>query len=318
MLGVGALLVGLAPGLVDHPLVAPAAAAVLGGTPAGQLPHLALWHGVNTPLLMSLAVMGAGLVLYRWSGAFIRFLKSIPGRINVNAVYDWSVEALVTYSERLTGRMFTGFTRDAYAWFMGFFLAILALGLAVVGGVSVEVLDLAPVTWYELLLVGMALAGSMGLLWLRTRMAAVLSLSLVGFSVLAFFVVFRAPDLAMTLLIVEIVTLVLVLLAFVHLPRLKPEATPRGEARANALLSIGSGAAVTLLMLGGLALKTEDFAVARYFLDYSKELGGGFNVVNVILVDFRGLDTMGEITVLGLAALGVYMLLNLRTRRGSR
>src|SRR5690606_28910229 len=109
-----------------------------------------------------------------------------------------------------------------------------------------------------------------------------------------------------------------VLLAFVHLPRLKPETAPPSAARANALISIGSGAAVTALMLGGLALRTEDFAVARYFLDYARELGGGYNVVNVILVYFRGLDTMGESTVLGLAALGVYMLLNLRTRRGSR
>lgn len=312
VLGGLALLFGLAPGMAGRTVVLPGAAAVLGGDPGI---HLALWHGINAPLLLSSAVIAGGLILYRQLPVLLRIVHGVPGRINVNAVYDWAVDALVIYSERVTQRMMTGFTRDYFAWFQWFFLGIIILGAAAVGGISLNNLDLAPVTWYEGLLALTALAGGLALLWLRTRMAAIVALGMTGFALVAFFVVFRAPDLAMTLLIVESATVILVLLAFIHLPRLREEVTRPPAARANALVSIGSGLAVTMLMLGALAFPAGESVLARYFLQNSRELAGGYNVVNVILVDFRGFDTMGEITVLGLAAMGVYMLLNLRARK---
>src|SRR5690606_5760598 len=115
--------------------------AVLGSRPDIGL---ALWHGVNPPLFMSLAVIVIGMLLYSRRESLVKVLKAVPGRVNVNAIYDWAVDALVVYAERLTNRMFTGFTRDYFAWFQAFFVGLIVLGLAVGGGVSLRDLDLAP------------------------------------------------------------------------------------------------------------------------------------------------------------------------------
>jgi multicomponent Na+:H+ antiporter subunit A len=152
-------------------------------------------------------------------------------------------------------------------------------------------------------------------LLLPTRLGAVISLGLVGFTIVLLFTLFRAPDLAMTQLIVETVTLIIFLLVFIHLPRLLKGGYERRRASANAVVSVLSGVAVTVLMLAALSAPMPD-GVSSWYLANAVDLAGGRNVVNVILVDFRALDTLGEIVVLGLAALGVLMILSLRSGAG--
>lgn len=179
-------------------------------------------------------------------------------------------------------------------------------------------LDLSPVGPYEIVLALVLIGAALGVVLLPTRLAAILSLSGAGAVVFLFWVNLRAPDLALTQIIVETVSTVLFLLAFAHLPELKKETPSGSEKLVNILVAGASGLLVTLLMLSGNATGLFDPVIADYYLQQSLPLGGGHNVVNVVLVDFRGFDTMGEITVISIAALSVYALIKLRLgKRGS-
>ncbi len=148
-------------------------------------------------------------------------------------------------------------------------------------------------------------------LWQRHRLAAVVALSVVGLFVSLTFVRWSAPDLVLTQLSVEVVTIVLLLLALFFLPQQgTAESSPVRRGR-DLLLALGLGGGVGLISWGMLTRPYD--TIARFYMENSLPGGGGANVVNVILVDFRGFDTLGEITVLAIAAIGIYALLdNLR------
>jgi multicomponent Na+:H+ antiporter subunit A len=146
---------------------------------------------------------------------------------------------------------------------------------------------------------------------LKSRLAAIAALGVVGYGVALIFVLFGAPDLAMTQFLVETLTVILFVLVFYHLP--EPRAVSEQVARwRDAALAVAVGAVMTALVL----VSTPEHypPISAFFVENSVPRGHGRNVVNVILVDFRGLDTLGEITVLSVAAVGVYALLKLRRR----
>jgi multicomponent K+:H+ antiporter subunit A len=185
-------------------------------------------------------------------------------------------------------------------------LVPLAPGVAGVqiSGTPVDPLSLIGVT---LLLA----AGLLTVLWHRHPLKAVIALSVVGLLVSLAFVRFSAPDLALTQLSVEVVTIMLLLLALFFLPqRCAPESSSWRRAR-DLALSLATGCGVGLAAWG--MLTGPHASISGFFMDQSLPGGGGKNVVNVILVDFRGFDTLGEITVLAVAAIGIFALLyNLR------
>ena len=134
-----------------------------------------------------------------------------------------------------------------------------------------------------------------------------------GFFVAFFFVLFRAPDLALTQLVVETVTTALFLLCFYHLPQLRKEVSRIRFKAVNAIISIGVGVVVTIVALS--ANGNHLFESISGYYENAYELAGAKNIVNAILVDFRGFDTMLEILVLTIAGLGVYTLIKLRLPR---
>lgn len=125
------------------------------------------------------------------------------------------------------------------------------------------------------------------------------------------FVLYRAPDLALTQLIVETVTVALFLLVFYHLPKLRKKDQPVSTQVLNVIISVGFGALMTMVAISAHSSKWFD-SIAEYFVKNSYKLGGGDNIVNVILVDFRGLDTLFEIVVLGIAAMAIFGLIRLK------
>jgi multicomponent K+:H+ antiporter subunit A len=141
----------------------------------------------------------------------------------------------------------------------------------------------------------------------RQRFMALLMLSVVGLIVALTFVKFSAPDLALTQLSVEVVTIVLLLLALYFLPSITPRESGAGRHTRDLVLAGLAGVGAAGLAWAVLTRPYE--SIAGYFLENSVPGGGGTNVVNVILVDFRGFDTLGEITVLAIAAIGIYALL---------
>jgi len=156
-------------------------------------------------------------------------------------------------------------------------------------------------------------ASALAVIFLRHWSAQLISLSIAGFLITFYYVIYQAPDLAMTQILIETVTLILVLILFNRFYRETQLSETRGQAtpsiqRTRAVLAIGSGVIVTLLILLFSASPAPD-PMGDRFLATSEELAHGTNAVNTILVDYRGFDTMGEVSVLVIATLGCIGLL---------
>ncbi len=298
--------IGVAPFLAE-PLVKQVTAAVLGN--AAELPyaHLKIWHGLNTALAMSAAAVVGGLLLLLAFAPLARAWAA-GGPPAAKTLYDGVIWAAVTVAQRITGRLHDGaLTRyaaifavtvvavGAHAWFSGR-----------TGAPAREMLPIQPMAVVGWVL----LVAATGVLIYnhRNRFLVLVLMGIVGLVISVGFALFSAPDLALTQLSVEVVTVILLLLALNFLPRTTPVQSPPGRRFRDGVISIAAG-----LGAGGLiyALMIRDFVAAPisgYHLENSYYGGGGTNVVNVILVDFRGFDTFGEIIVLGIAALIIYAI----------
>jgi multicomponent K+:H+ antiporter subunit A len=297
--------IGVAPFLAE-PVVGPAAAAVTGG----RLPdyHLALWHGPTPALLMSAVAMAGGFLLFLAFRPAQALRLALP-RPEAKAIFDRWVAAAVAAARLGTDALHNGSLQRTLLVAV---LVMLAVGwIGFMGGShgpgarpTLPANILACVLW--LLAVGTALAV---LAWHRHRLLALVLTSVVGLVVSLTFVQFSAPDLALTQLSVEVVTTILMLLALNYLPQTTPP-EPSAWRRVRDLAIAGaSGLGIATALY---AVLTRDLAstIATWHLAESKPGGGGTNVVNVILVDFRGYDTFGEIIVLGIAALAIFALLD--------
>jgi len=143
----------------------------------------------------------------------------------------------------------------------------------------------------------------------RTRLGAVTALGVVGYVIAMIFVLFGAPDLAMTQFVIETLTVILIALTFSHLPPFRAE-SPLWVRMRDLTFAVMGGSVMTVLTLTALSARHQE-SVAKYYLAHSYDMAHGKNVVNVILVDFRGIDTLGEITVLAIGALGAFALLRM-------
>lgn len=301
------LLVGVWPALIVGPLLAVAAKATLGG----PLPaySLAVWHGFNLPLLMSAIALTGGLLAYAGRRTVFRAQARLSPGIVAQKVFEGFISGLFGAARRITDAIDNGSLQRYTLLLVGTALVLGIWPFLVSNGLSLRA---APVQPWDATTGAIWLLAAVGALatvaWERSRLIALVAVGVVGLAVSLFFVRFSAPDLALTQISVEVVTVVMLLLALRYLPaRGAPEG---GGARA---VRDGFVAAFAGLGVGALAwgLLTRPFdSISAYHLAQSKPEGGGTNVVNVILVDFRGFDTLGEITVLGIAALGIYLLLD--------
>lgn len=311
------LLVGLVPTLTVEPILVVAAAGVLQGPVPAH--NLAIWHGFSPALWMSVIALGGGVLLYLARRPLYALHERWGGRVQGRVLYDGLLGLAFALARGLTRRLDRGSLRRMLLVFV---LAALGLGAAgylggALGGAGLPG-GLAGLTGPRALLPvdGLSLLAALGLIaaavWAlalhRERLVALILTGAVGLVVALAFARFSAPDLALTQLSVEVVTLVLLLLALYFLPQHTPlESSWALRARDLALaMAAGLGAAA----LAWAVLTRPYESIAGYFIANSVPGGGGANVVNVILVDFRGFDTLGEITVLALAALGIHALLD--------
>jgi multicomponent Na+:H+ antiporter subunit A len=163
---------------------------------------------------------------------------------------------------------------------------------------------------YEWLLAAMILLAAITAVLSRSRLGAAAALGVVGYGVALIFVFFGAPDLAMTQFMIETLTVILFVLVFYHLPRFAVLSERLAITR-DAILALSLGGLITTIVLIGSGIQLYP-KISEYFVETSLPLGHGRNIVNVILVDFRAFDTLGEITVLAVAGIGVYALLKLK------
>jgi multicomponent Na+:H+ antiporter subunit A len=303
------LMLGIMPYWVD-PLVSAAVMAISGQE--SEL-HLALWHGWNTALALSGASLLLGIGLYLTWSTIHRHHDRYAWLLRLGPAhgYELSLRALNALAAGQTSVLQSGYLRY-------YLLIILATMLALVGGtlLSRGNLDIpheiAEVQFYEFGLVFLILIASLFAVTAKGRLAAIAGLGVVGYSVALVFVLYGAPDVAMTQFLIETLTVILFVLVFYHLPE-SPELSSRTARVRDAALALVVGALMTALVLVAVDVQYHK-PISHYFVDNSVEQAHGRNVVNVILVDFRGLDTLGEITVLSAAAIGVYAMLRLRPR----
>ncbi len=316
LLMIPVVLIGVAPFLAE-PFVKLVTAAVLGD--AAELPyaHLKIWHGLVPALYMSIIAVVGGLIMLALFTPALRLWDSLP-RPEAKPIFEAVIAAAVRSAQGLILPLHNGaFSRYAAIGTVAIVVAgYFAWSTGTVGAATYTNQKVDPVLisgW------AMLVAATIGMVFLhRNRFLSLILMGIVGLMVSIGFVFLSAPDLAMTQFTVEVVTIILMLLALNFLPKTTPiESTVLRRMR-DAGVAIAGGLASFALAYHYLLRDPVATPISEFHLANSYKGGGGTNVVNVILVDFRGFDTFGEIIVLSIAALLIYALtetlLNSRVR----
>ncbi|MCG3401645.1 Na+/H+ antiporter subunit A [Staphylococcus massiliensis] len=301
---------GLFPNILSKPIIEPAANAISHSDKAHAEFHL--FHGFTPAFFSTLFIYVLGILLiltfHRWVGK----LHKHPERFMLNNWYDQIGRYTPFYSTKLTRTYMTGFIRNNLVIIFSMLILITAVTLIFVD-FSLDFEKVSSVRTFEAITVVMITIASIMIVFARSRLFSIIMLSAVGYSVAIFFIFFNAPDLALTQFVVETISTALFLLCFYHLPNLSRYNEDRSFKVVNALISIGVGAVVTIL--GLIAYGNKHFpSIAEFYQKHVYDLAEGKNMVNVILVDFRGTDTLFESSVLGIAGLGIYTLIRLRAK----
>jgi multicomponent K+:H+ antiporter subunit A len=316
------LAVGVAPQWTVAAPLALAAQAALYGHPGPALPtyHLALWHGLNLPLLMSALAVVLGTSLYFGLQRVVN-LHHVTRQHPLVRFLRWAVwgtHEILAAAQAMAMALARGVTATLQNGKLQHYLRLL-LGVALAAGTlpflgtrlphdAPPFLPGAP----TFAVVAVALSGYAATLATvvahRQRLVAVLMLGAVGLVVCLAFAWFSAPDLAITQLLVDMVAVLLMTQALRWLPAQGERETSRGMRVVDAAIALGAGTGLAALAWQVLAHPST--SIADYYLQAARPLGGGGNVVNVIIVDFRAFDTLGEIVVLVIAALTLHALLS--------
>ena len=305
LLTVGA---GLGPGVVAGLVAGATSALDHSAAPGG----LSLWHGANPALGLSVVTVAAGAVVFR----AMPVLERLGGRLerlpSATAVYQATLTGLLRTADRVTGVLQSGSLPAYLAVILT--TAVVLPGFALAAGARLPVPADRAGSPLEAAVGALVLGSAVGTATARRRFAAVLFLGGVGFGMAVLFLLRGAPDLALTQLLVETLAVVIFVLVLRHLPtHFEPVHWPLQQA---ARLAVASGVGVFVAVFSLVAAGARHAEpVSRAYLDLALPEAGGRNVVNVILVDFRAFDTLGEITVLAVAAMGIASLVR-AGRRG--
>ena len=279
--------------------------------PGGADYHLALWHGVNLPLLLSVFVLAAGTVAFFTRGRLRRVRVGYQPLGNADRIYDAIVRAADVLAVRVTSVTQRGSIPATQSVILST-LVLLPVVMLFLGARDRPEFALWD-TPLQLVVGLIILAAALSATVLRNRLAAVLVVGVTGYGCGAVFVFHGAPDLALTQFLVETLTLVIFVLVLRALPAEADAANVTRHRLPRAALALSVGAAVTTLAAYAMAARTTT-PIATLLPDAAYERGHGANTVNVLLVDIRAWDTMGEISVLLVAATGVASMV-FRNRR---
>jgi multicomponent Na+:H+ antiporter subunit A len=307
VLGILSLVAGVAPQVVNELLISPAVRSLDAGAPG--LP-LKLWHGFNAVLGLSVVTVIAGLLMHWRRHWFQSLAEKGAGlaRFGPGAIWQHLWNGLLRFADMVQKGLQTGNLRHYLRMIIAASTALLlfrvlpALPLLRPG----SELELRV---FETVMVFSMLAAALIAAVTHSRITALLSLSWVGLGITYLFVDFGAPDLALTLILVEALTVVLFAVVIVRLPQIHERDTRRSRVSDGFLACLAGGAAGLVVWKAAHVRLYE--SISGEFMARSFPEAKGQNVVNVILVDFRAFDTLGELIVLGVAALGVYALVRL-------
>ncbi|WP_100406716.1 Na+/H+ antiporter subunit A [Bacillus solitudinis] len=318
VLGSLVVIFGLFPNLLAYTLIEPAMNAILPTVlgPGEQFyVHIYHWHGFNTELFMTIGVVVLGTLLFLLMRKWAKLSIYLHERDPLNRVYDGTLILLSSSSHRVTSSFMKGSIRQYLIYIFSFMVLFLGYMLFKLNAVTLSGVESAPIVFHEAALAVVMCISAVTVVLARTRLTAIIGLGAVGYSLALFFVLFRAPDLALTQMVIETVSTVLFLLCFYHLPMFKAKFEKIPFRFTNLIVSLGVGILVTVLAISSHHSKSFE-SLASFFVNSSYDEAGGKNMVNVILVDFRGFDTLFEILVLAIAAIGIYSMVKLRLEKG--
>ena len=274
--------------------------------------HLAIWHGFNLPLLMSTIALLGGIIFYfiLAKGSRIRKIDLDPmlGRLQGKLLFEDFLKNLLKISRKIKKKTETGSLQNYLLWILVFSIVMVATPL-LGQKLSTGTRELTHAPLVAIVLWLLLFSACWMMLWFHhERIKAVLISGAVGLVVTMIFVTLSAPDLALTQITVDVVTTVLLLMSLSLLPQLTPYESSQTRRWRDAIIAIIGGLGIG--WIAWLILTRDHNSISWFFVQQSLPLGGGSNIVNVILVDFRGFDTFGEITVLGIAAIGALCLMD--------
>jgi len=298
------LLVGMLPAYT----VAPLLAAAVAGSLNGPVPDysLSIWHGFNLPLLMSFVALAGGVLIYSLRKWVFAWYEGLP-RVDSLQVFTRVISDIARGAHWITGRLENGSLQRYLMLVLLSTLLLVVYALTPLKALSGPVALTPPDTITVFGMLVLCLASLLTVFFHRRRLVALMVLSVVGLMVALAFARYSAPDLALTQLSVEVVTIILLILALFFMPDRTPTESSSLRSFRDLVLAGSFGTMIALLAYAVLTRPYD--SIASFFLENSVSGGGGTNVVNVILVDFRGFDTFGEIAVLAIAAVGIYGLL---------
>jgi multicomponent K+:H+ antiporter subunit A len=303
LLAILVVVIGVMPFLAEG-IVTAAANAVTG---ADLHPHLKIWHGVTPALYMSvIAVLGGSALLMMHAPLDRLWIKT--RRPEAKAIFDRLVAALVALTRRVTEATHNGAISRYLAIFTVTSVVMGAIAFAG-SGLSEPTRGLLPIP--PVIAVGwvMLIVATISVVTMHYhRFRALVLIGIIGLTISAAFVYLSAPDLALTQISVETVTIMLLLLALHFLPKMTPKESPMGLKVRDGVIAAAAGTGVGTLAFA--FMQRDISTISSFHVENSYTGGGGTNVVNVILVDFRGYDTYGEIIVLGIAGLLIYALMH--------
>lgn len=311
LIGAAGIIFGIFPSL-GQSLVTPAVSAILEHS---YTPNIQLWHGFTFILLLSAITIGTGFSLY-----FIfrpsRKKEETIAKIDFIApkfLTDLFVVSFGRLSKIWTRLFNSGFVRYYILIVLIFIIGILGFKLFEKPVIYMDLSTLKDVSTFEMGTILIMILSIIITVFTSSRLTAIASLGVLGYAFCIIFVFYGAPDLAMTQFAIDTLTVILFVLVLYRLPKYLMLSDTRSRIR-DGILSIAFGVLITFICLAVLA---EPFSreVTSYYANYAYTLAHGKNVVNVILVDFRGMDTMVEITVLAISAIGVYSLLKLQMKK---
>ncbi|MFP3841041.1 Na+/H+ antiporter subunit A [Bacillus safensis] len=305
------------PNILAYSVIEPAIAAIIPEaieTGSRFSVKIEAWHGFQPELYMTIGVVVLGTIGYLTLSKWRPMYNIFKEKWSFNALYDRSLIGLEKGSYRLTNSYMTGFLRDYLVYVFWFMIIVIGGVMFYQQAFSFQTDQAASIGTYEVILSLVMVAATIATVFASSRLTAIIALGVMGYTLSLFFVIFRAPDLALTQLIIETISVALFLLCFYHLPKLSLKQKTRRFKMTNFIISLGVGVVVTCLAFASTSQQSLD-TISTYFIENSYKLAGGDNIVNVILVDFRGFDTLFEITVLAIAALGIYGLLKTQTKR---
>lgn len=302
------LLLGLFPGSMANPLTSNAITSI---SPGMEAIELALWHGVNVVLLLSMFTILLGIMLYRFREKGVAFAEKITLRYfsrDYAAMFGRLIEAFLAYTKGQTKVIQHGYHR--FYLMTVFVVASLLVWLQIWRSQPIVLeLDFREMPLNLVAVVLLIIAATFSAVISHSRVVALIAMGVIGFGITIIFIAFSGVDLAITMILVEILMVILAMAVLYHLPKyIKYSDT--GARMRDALVAtlVGSFMLVLVLQAGTSQL---DQPISDFFKMASYTQAFGRNIVNVILVDFRALDTLGEITVIAVAALGIFSMIRL-------